>query len=157
MRQDQIEELKRVHRQAVADGMVKVGLPVKGRNVSVEWCFAHRLSRTFARIANIPVHADNVHYGDVVEYREQRPRHQLLKEFVGVRTQGSTTLVCPVDRRLMRRVRELLMAMPASDRPLAIQAPARGWLASAWPLTMTDKQRAITVATAVYFAQREQE
>ncbi len=161
MNANQTEELERAHRQAVADGMVKVGLPMTDRDGCVEWCFAHRLSPTLARIDNVPVFCDEVHFGDVVQYREQDPPHPLFKDFVRVRTQGSTTYVFPVFddeeampaedemRAVMGRVRASLLSMPEGDRPLAVEGVMAGWLASAWPLSVTREFRAKAIAWAV--------
>jgi hypothetical protein len=151
MNADQTEELERVHRQAVADGMVKVGLPMTDRDGCVEWCFAHRLSPTLARIDNVPVFCDEVHFGDVVEYREQDPPHPLFKDFVRVRTRGSTTLVVPYCdedvrleadeyRRRFSQVRDQLLALPEPTRPLAVEGVYEGWLAMALPLGLKRRQ-----------------
>jgi len=158
---DSMESLQEVHRQAVADGMVKVGLPISERGGGTEWCFGKRLSATHARLDNVPVYCDGIGYGDVVEFREQDPPHELFKEFVRVVTRCSTTYVFPVFddeeatpsegelRSTMLRVRASLLSMPEGDRPLAIEGVMAGWLASAWPLSVTAEQRARAIAWAL--------
>ncbi len=136
-----------IHEQAVADGMVKVGIPM-GDDDGIEWCFAHRISATHARIDNVPACCDGVNYGDVIEFREQDPPHVLFKEFVRVKTQGSHTLAFQfAPGKLVRtltpdelqarakRIREFLDAAPAGIKPLAVERICDGWMAGAWPMT----------------------
>lgn len=146
-----LNELRQVHRQAVADGMVKVGLPMADSPGGVEWCFGQRLSATRARLDNVPVFSDVAHYGDVVEFREQDPSDELLKAFVGVKSQGSQTVVLPYGdddeplprdevRRRFDLVRERLLALPEPIRPLAVEGVVDGWVAVALPLGLTRRQ-----------------
>jgi hypothetical protein len=152
-----MESLQEVHRQAVADGMVKVGLPISERGGGTEWCFGKRLSAIHARLDNVPVYCDGIGYGDVVEFREQNPPHELFKEFVGVVTRCSATAVLPYcdedvpenpGRQLYRAARERLLALPEAIRPLAIEGVIPGWVAVALPLGLSRRQFA-RVARAV--------
>jgi hypothetical protein len=148
--------VQEINRQAVADGMVKVGLPMSGFD-GREWCFAYRLSAIHARLNNVPVYSDGIGYGDVVEFREQDPPHELLKEFVRIVTRGSRTVVLSyckegtsedACRRLFQQARERLLALPEDIRPKAIEAPAIGWVALALPLGLSPSELH-TVARAV--------
>jgi len=146
-----LDELREVHRQALADGMVKVGLPADMGPVETEWCFAERISATRARLVNVPVFCHGVHFGDVVEFREQDPPDELLKEFVRVVTRGSGTAVVPycdgdVPRpkdelqSLFSQARDRLMALPEPIRPLAVEGVMPGWMALALPVGLSQPQ-----------------
>jgi hypothetical protein len=151
-----IERLQGIHRQAVADGMVKVGLPMSdGRGT--EWCFGKRVSAIHARLDNVPVYCDGIGYGDVVEFREQDPPHELFKEFVRVVTRCSAKAMMPYSvpgvpepesSRLYREARERLLALPEAIRPLAIEGVMPGWVALALPLGLSRSEFA-AVARAV--------
>ena len=140
-------DLHAIHEQAVADGMVKVCIPMSDDD-GFEWCFAHRISAAHARIDNVPVFCDAVNYGDVIEFREQDPPDVLFKEFLRVKTQGSHTLAFSfAPRKVLRtitpddlqargkRMREYLNAAPDSIKPLAVEGIGDGWMAGAWPMT----------------------
>lgn len=146
-----LDELREVRRQALADGMVKVGLPMTDDPDGRERCFGKRLSATHARLDNVPVFCDGVHFGDVVEFREQDPPDELLKEFVRVVTRGSGTAVVPycdgdVPRpkdelqSLFSQARDRLMALPEPIRPLAVEGVMPGWLALALPVGLSRPQ-----------------
>lgn len=154
-----LDELREVHRQALADGMVKVGLPMADDPAGREWCFGKRLSATHARLDNVPVFCHGVHFGDVVEFREQSPPDELLKEFVRVVSQGTTTFVLPLEaededvprseheqRAMFIRARERLLALPEAIRPLAVEGVMPGWLALALPLGLTRPQIAMVAS-----------
>lgn len=160
MNADPLESMREVHRQALADGMVKVGIPMDGEGGGSEWCFAKRLSASHARLDNVPVFCDGVHYGDVVEFREQDPPHELFKDFVRVVTQGSGTLVLPFGndcaalppdewRRRFLEVRERLLALPKRIRPLAVERVANCWVSIALPHGLKRRQVAAVAAVVV--------
>lgn len=146
------QDREAIHEQAVADGMVKVGIPMTDDD-GVEWCFAQRISATHARIDNVPVFCDAVNYGDVIEFREQDPPDVLFKEFVRVKTRGSHTLAFRFASRKVvrtltadelqaraRRMREYLDAAPGSIKPLAVEGIGEGWMAGAWPTTANARE-----------------
>jgi hypothetical protein len=148
---ESIEGLQELHRQAVADGMVKVGIPMAESDGGREWCFGKRLSATHARLDNVPVFCHGVHFGDVVEFCEQDPPHELFKDFVRVVTPGSTTLVVPYCdedlvlerdeyRQRFSQVRARLLELPEAIRPLAVEGVCDGWLAIALPLPLNHRQ-----------------
>jgi hypothetical protein len=151
-----LESLQELHRQAVADGMVKVGLPMlDGRGT--EWCFGKRLSAIHARLDNVPAYCPGIGFGDVVEFREQEPPHELFKDFVRVVTRCSATVVIPYcgedvpkaeSSRLYREARERLQALPEAIRPLEVEGLVPGWVALALPLGLSRSQFAM-VARAV--------
>lgn len=140
-------ELTAAHRQAIDDGMVKVGIPMELPCGGIEWCFAKRVSATHARIDNIPVFCSHVNYADIVEFAEQDSPHVLFKAFVRVKTQGSECLTFScVPESLSRTlsvhqlrarataVRERLDAAPEHVRPLCIEGVEPGVLSAAWPV-----------------------
>lgn len=146
-----MQELQSIRRQALADGMVKLGLPMAGEDGGVEWCFARRLTASHARIDNVPAFCDGVAFGDVVEFAELSPPDELLKEFVRVVTRGSETVVLPYgDERVPRlkdglpslfsQVRDRLLALPQEIRPLTVEGVMPGWVALALPLGLTNEQ-----------------
>ena len=140
-------ELEAVHRKAIADGMIKVGIPMTGVE-GCEWCFAKPVSPSHAKLVNVPVHCDHVHYGDVVEFREEDPPHVLLKQFVRVKTQGSHSQAFQfvsdevaqalAPDQLQHRARRMLKYLhdaPAHIRPLDVVYVGAGWMVGAWAMT----------------------
>ena len=85
-----LNDMQETYRQAECDGMVKVGIPCHpSTGITLERCWAKRLSASYARLDNVCLFQDGVGFGDVVEFREQAEPHAILKEFVRVISRGS--------------------------------------------------------------------
>lgn len=155
-----IEELQEINRQAIRDGMVKVGIPCDDvRGPSREWCWAKRVAPSYARLENCCVFAEGVNFGDIVEFREQGQEdggpHELLKAFVRVVTKGSTqrdivyATVAEVrnksDRTIaeMRRriagIRRFCNSLPVGVRPSYIEGLTPGLACIAFPAGISDE------------------
>ena len=142
------EELVDLHRQAAADGMVKIALPMD--EGGIEWCYGKRLSATRARMVNVPVFCSGVRYGDVVEFGEQDEPSEFFKVFVSVVEQHSFTVpfrvsceskATPADSRLRRQaVVDALQALPEADRPEMYEWVAGELIVMAWPLTADESR-----------------
>ena len=158
-------------RQAVADGMVKVGIPCEYGPVNREWCWAKRLSSSFAKLDNCCVYRDDVYFGDVVEFCERDNDHggphPVMKSFVRVVSRGSTqlpiaygTAVELADRSdrmraeftdRFRTICAFCDAMPIAVRPVCVEGFVAGIAHVAFPATVTiDEARAL--AAGIPFA-----
>lgn len=74
--------------------MVKVGIPPDPTiGIKVEWCWAKRLSASYARLDNVCLCQESIGFGDVVEFCEQAEPHAILKKFVRVVSRGSKQVV----------------------------------------------------------------
>jgi hypothetical protein len=90
MNHKRLKELQEIYRRAERDGMVKVGIPADpSSGIAMEWCWAKRLSSSYARLANFCVCGGGINFGDVVEFSEQPEPDVILKEFVRVVSRGS--------------------------------------------------------------------
>lgn len=148
-----------VTQEQIDQGLIKVGIPCDGSTgPSREWCWAQRLSPSYARLDNCCTFADGVNFGDIVEFREQGDDdggpHELLKSFVRVVTRGSTQHVvtyatvdesCDKSDRnrevMTKRYRELRQycdALPSDVRPIAVEGMVAGLACVAFPPQVTD-------------------
>ncbi len=149
-----LEEMRESMRRAAADGMVKIGIPHIDSNVR-EWCWARPVSPTHAKLENVCI-AGGVSYGDIVEFEEQTAAdggpHDVLKSFVRVVTRGSTQcgfvyanaresraksseIACRLQGR-WKRIHDVLMGLPESERPLSIEGLMPGFGVAAFPASV---------------------
>lgn len=156
-----------VTQEEINEGLIKVGIPCPDDcGPSMEWCWARRMSPSYARLENCCTFADGVSFGDIVEFCEQDDSdggpHEFLKSFVRVVTRGSTQHVVAYatidesrdksDRSreiITQRYRELRRycdAMPNSVRPIAVEGMVPGLACVAFPAHVTDDEAETLIA-----------
>lgn len=156
-----LEQYAAQMRQAIADGMVKVGIPTGSDNgPSMEWCWAERLSPTHAKLCNCCVFRDDIGFGDIVEFREQGDDeggpHDAMKLFVRVVTRGSTQCQfmystvaeardeSPAAKEALtlrlRSIRQSLESLPEDVRPISFEGLFAGFACAAFPASVTPAQ-----------------
>ena len=156
-----------INKQAVADGMVKIGIPCnEDAPASREWCWAKRVSRTHAKLENCCLHRDGVRFGDVVEFREQSDEdggsHEVLKLFVRVISRGSTqceffyaTVAESRDEspamkfsltHRWRQICQSLKTLPEDVRPMYCEGMVPGYGCAAFPASVSPVMAEAVVA-----------
>jgi hypothetical protein len=143
------QQMRDTLRRAVADGVVKVGIPAAD-GTTTEWCWAKRVSKNHAKLMNCCVFGDGPGYGDIVEFREQPDGpHKVLKDFVRVVSTGSRQCEFiyatddevkdrspALDRELLHRlqaIRETLDQLPEDVRPICLEGLVPGMGCAAFP------------------------
>jgi hypothetical protein len=160
-----------ISQQAVADKVIKIGIPChEDAPASREWCWAHRVSPTHAKLDNCCFLRDGVRFGDVVEFREQGEEdggsHEVLKLFVRVVSRGSTQCEFvyatnaemrrkspAIKRALTRRWRQIshsLEKLPEDVRPVALEGMTAGYGCAAFPASVTPAQAEAFVAACPF-------
>jgi hypothetical protein len=160
-----------INQQAVADGMVKIGIPCsEGASASREWCWAHRVSPSHAKLDNCCILRDDVRFGDVVEFCEQSADdggpHDVLKLFVRVVSRGSTQCEFfyatvaegrdqspAMKRALTRRWRQIchsLKTLPEDVRPMYLEGMKAGYGCAAFPASVMPAQAEAFVAACPF-------
>lgn len=172
------KEYASIARQAVADGMVKIGIPIDEEvGPSLEWCWAKRVSATHAKLDNCCMFSDVVGFGDIVEFRELDDAdggpHELLKVLVRVVTRGSTQCLCeyateqesadssPASNRSLssrlRAIRLALESLPEEVRPIYVEGMFPGFACVAFPAAVTPEQADAFVAACPFVIQQHDE
>ena len=163
-----LNDLQAIYREAERDGMVKVGIPCHpSTGITLEWCWATRLSDSHARLDNCCLFQDDVAFGDVIEFREQAEPHAIRKEFVRVVSRGSeqvlvayATLDEAADTSEFKR-EQLKERLQQIDRflenacggiaALAWEAPEPGFLCIALPVGTTAEEAERLLAPCPHF------
>jgi len=148
-----------INQQAVADGMVKIGIPIgTPPSASREWCWAQRVAPSYARLENCCVYGEGINFGDIVEFREQGDEdggaHEVLKLFVRVVTKGSTQrdilyatsaearnksdrMIAKLRSRIVG-IRRFCDSLPVAVRPLCVEGLTPGRACIAFPADVND-------------------
>ncbi len=171
-----VEQYAGVTQQQIDDGMVKIGIPSNcGR--TLEWCWAHRVSATHAKLNNCCVFRDGVNFGDIVEFQEQQEcdggPHELLKRFVAVTTRGSTQCEfmysteaeasdkSPAMREKLahrlQTIRSTLDRLPEDVRPICFENLLIGYGCAAFPAAVTAEQAQRFVAACPFVLDQHSE
>ena len=152
------KELQMTRRQLAIDGFVKVGIPGDcNSGVVTEWCWAKRLSKSYARLITCCMSQNGVGYGDVVEFREwPKQSHPLSKQFLWVVSRGSEQVMIAyasrsdaasasqkAQKRLKSRCRDVqrfLETARGEGLVLAWECMHAGFLCIALPVGTTDDE-----------------